>query len=234
MVAIVPAWGPESTLTDKAHTLISNRARWVHGLCCVAQVYLCLQDGAPSVEQHDADDAAAHDHRHQEDHHHTQLRRAGRGHIVWGIGKEILAASVLLDAFEELNMLMQVYPPAWLHMVEERCHMERRRLQLHPHAGLFLSQQQERIRLLRLQSQSLCGLCCPGFSRSSLQMPFYAAPYYRVTFSVLLLHQYQDRDGGKLILRSLSKKLILRLSHSVRLRLSDHIQPCGQMTWICF
>lgn len=38
-------------------------------------IYLCAQDGAPRMEHHDADDTTVHDHRHQEDHHHTQLRR---------------------------------------------------------------------------------------------------------------------------------------------------------------
>lgn len=41
---------------------------------CAALIYLCTQDRAPSVEHHHADDTAAHDHRHQEDHHHTQLK----------------------------------------------------------------------------------------------------------------------------------------------------------------
>lgn len=39
-----------------------------------ALMYLCTQDGAPGAEHHQADDPAAHDHRHQENHHHAQLK----------------------------------------------------------------------------------------------------------------------------------------------------------------
>lgn len=51
-------------------------------------VYLCTQDGAPSAEQHQADDTSAHDHRHQENHHHTQLSgemQGWRTYNSWGI-----------------------------------------------------------------------------------------------------------------------------------------------------
>lgn len=50
---------------------------------CVDLTCLCTQHRAPALVHHDADDSSTHDHCHQEDYHHTQLRRHVAEELFW-------------------------------------------------------------------------------------------------------------------------------------------------------
>lgn len=79
---MVPACGEDHTRMN-----VKYRARTQTHALAGQLIYLGTQDGAPGVEHHHADDTAAHDHSHQEDHHHTQLRWKTQRYWVICVGK---------------------------------------------------------------------------------------------------------------------------------------------------